>query len=59
MVHWAHNFDSNIRMYVLTAKTESDIVPNVLTPQKRCVCLECVSSGTIRKFEWIFCQFKE
>ena len=21
--------------------------------------LECVSSGTIRKFEWIFRQFKE
>ncbi|MDY4200044.1 MAG: hypothetical protein SOX90_06025, partial [Candidatus Fimadaptatus sp.] len=22
-------------------------------------CLECVSSGTIRKFEWILRQFKE
>ena len=21
--------------------------------------LECVASGTIRKFEWILCQFKE
>ena len=28
--------------------------------EKKCnYLLECVSSGTIRKFEWIFRQFKE